>query len=126
MSALDDVQAAAAHYEKGTPARDNDEPGSQADQNIGRAIHKFRKNRRMIVDFATPPEGFKDANELLVANGNDAVRQYIDSRVPAPDIRFDVLGPDSAPAQPQAEIAPIEFESIYPFNETEIPPHSLN
>lgn len=68
--------------------RDNDEPGSPADQDIGRAIHRFRQNGVKIVDLATPPEGFKDANEVLMAQGNKGVWDYIDKRVAAQPIPF--------------------------------------
>jgi hypothetical protein len=100
-------------------ARDRDEPGSEAEQNIGRAIHKFRR-QGTIVDLATPPQGYKDANELLMAGGNAAVWQYIDSRETAPDIPFTANERnESKPAE--VTYTKLAFESAFPFNEEEIP-----
>ncbi len=56
-------------------ARDGDEPNSKADQQITRVIAKMRA-RGHKVGVATPPEG-KDFNDVLVENGEDAIRAAI-------------------------------------------------
>lgn len=57
-------------------ARDGDVPGSKADNQIIRSAQALVE-RGHSVSVATPPEG-KDANDVLVAHGDAAVRALID------------------------------------------------
>jgi AAA domain/Toprim domain len=68
-------------------ARDRDAPDKPATKTVIDAVYALKK-RGVRVLLAMPPEGFKDANDLLVRGGADAVREYVDSaRVYSPMMR---------------------------------------
>ena len=57
---------------------DNDSAGRALHKEI---LHRFGKDKCWYVK---PPEGCKDANEVLVKHGRDALRKIIDNAIPYP------------------------------------------
>lgn len=68
-------------------ARDGDAPGSKAERQINRAARSLGTRGRNVL-IAMPPEG-QDFNDVLVQEGDAAVREYIANAEPAAFISVD-------------------------------------
>lgn len=115
----------------GRPAifvRDNDPPGSDADKATARVtLHMLEAGTNLLM--TRPPDGIKDSNDLLRANGADAVVDMVNSALPVRNSVHDATeAEDTLPAPPPPNMddmgavamPPPEFQecSEYPPTDT--------